>query len=231
MEGDLTPGCGVTYEDFLSRGYLVPPNKPLGARELLPADRNAELFTNCGLEVDRYDHMVTEGEFTRRWATPEQGALAIQDNPGCSRLKYLPLLQWFNVYRPGSGWAYTINVVELRRRCSHCDRLELLFDEPNCVLFDDLFQEKRDLGVHCRLRACAGCKEAWYCSRECQLADWKDHKKDCTGGKHPGVAKKEPQPEPIRRPQPEPQPEASTSYNPRRRSKGPPRPRTRKRSV
>jgi len=26
---------------------------------------------------------------------------------------------------------------------------------------------------------CSKCKEEWYCSRECQLKRWKDHKKIC----------------------------------------------------
>ncbi|TRM58723.1 hypothetical protein BD626DRAFT_178644 [Schizophyllum amplum] len=30
-----------------------------------------------------------------------------------------------------------------------------------------------------QLRKCARCQLAWYCSRECQKAHWKDHKKTC----------------------------------------------------
>ena len=29
------------------------------------------------------------------------------------------------------------------------------------------------------LRACGGCKLARYCSRECQLADWSEHREVC----------------------------------------------------
>lgn len=30
-----------------------------------------------------------------------------------------------------------------------------------------------------RKRRCSGCKQVVYCSRECQVADWKEHKKSC----------------------------------------------------
>lgn len=30
-----------------------------------------------------------------------------------------------------------------------------------------------------KLMACKGCEKAWYCGRECQLADWKSHKIEC----------------------------------------------------
>ena len=31
------------------------------------------------------------------------------------------------------------------------------------------------------LKACSGCKEAFYCDRHCQAAHWKEHKKTCKG--------------------------------------------------
>ena len=34
-----------------------------------------------------------------------------------------------------------------------------------------------------KLLACSRCKSAYYCSRECQLADWKQHKSRCVAGK------------------------------------------------
>lgn len=30
-----------------------------------------------------------------------------------------------------------------------------------------------------KLRSCTGCKKVWYCGKECQVSDWRRHKKDC----------------------------------------------------
>ena len=30
-----------------------------------------------------------------------------------------------------------------------------------------------------KLRSCAQCRRAWYCGRDCQVADWKRHKQAC----------------------------------------------------
>ena len=41
-------------------------------------------------------------------------------------------------------------------------------------------------GKHQKLLACAACKEVYYCSRECQIKDWKArHKLECNGNDKP----------------------------------------------
>ena len=46
-------------------------------------------------------------------------------------------------------------------------------DYPNCCLLDTKVERKK-------LKACTGCRKmTWYCSSECQKADWKRHKKEC----------------------------------------------------
>lgn len=43
----------------------------------------------------------------------------------------------------------------------------------------DVCQSCKKGGSAVTLSRCSRCKAAWYCSRECQTADWKEHKKSC----------------------------------------------------
>lgn len=73
------------------------------------------------------------------------------------------------------------------------DRFEIWYGEeeepaPDCTL-EYVFEVLGKLGYltprcrHCasvgKMLRCAKCKIARYCGRECQLADWKEHKKNC----------------------------------------------------
>ncbi|KAI0145767.1 hypothetical protein F4776DRAFT_374560 [Hypoxylon sp. NC0597] len=49
------------------------------------------------------------------------------------------------------------------------------FQEPSCFHCGKI---QADLGK--APSACGGCKEAWYCDRDCQKAHWKQHKPSCT---------------------------------------------------
>jgi hypothetical protein len=74
-------------------------------------------------------------------------------------------------------------------------RLQLR-DEDGCVLRVDAHGLFPPLDARCcaaaacgkpGMQRCAGCGEVCYCSRDCQVADWKGHKKSCkkkkAGGK------------------------------------------------
>jgi hypothetical protein len=50
------------------------------------------------------------------------------------------------------------------------------WEEPKCTAC-----KKRKSELETSLKYCAKCKEAEYCSRECQKDDWKRHKQFCAG--------------------------------------------------
>lgn len=48
------------------------------------------------------------------------------------------------------------------------DVYEEFMEDPKCAGCGDLATQR-----------CSKCKEEWYCSRECQLKQWKQHKQMC----------------------------------------------------
>lgn len=50
---------------------------------------------------------------------------------------------------------------------------------PAIASATDVCQSCKKGGAAVTLSRCSRCKAAWYCSRECQTADWKEHKKSC----------------------------------------------------
>ena len=56
---------------------------------------------------------------------------------------------------------------------------------PRTVPSSSLPADEETTGNRCKVcgndavKKCAGCGEAYYCSRKCQLNDWKRHKPDC----------------------------------------------------
>lgn len=55
------------------------------------------------------------------------------------------------------------------------------FDEGDSEFIND----REDLEIICPVcnkgaeRRCSKCKQRWYCGRECQIANWQEHKKSC----------------------------------------------------
>jgi len=45
---------------------------------------------------------------------------------------------------------------------------EEFMDDPKCGVCGELATQR-----------CSKCKQVWYCSRDCQLREWKDHKPIC----------------------------------------------------
>ena len=66
---------------------------------------------------------------------------------------------------PAAGKVAHTKVVDgqfIERRCAACGVWQLDTDR--------------------KLERCSGCMRVYYCGRECQKKDWKEHKKDCGGG-------------------------------------------------
>ena len=77
---------------------------------------------------------------------------------GTSLKALMPTILEKKPYSNG-GDTKTGNVFRLCRYCSNSD-------------VSSEFQQS--------LQACSRCKEAYYCSKECQKRDWKGHKPECT---------------------------------------------------
>jgi len=60
----------------------------------------------------------------------------------------------------------TNNQESLSRTCAYCHSKE----DPN---------KNNEVNKKIQLKRCSLCKEVYYCSRECQIKDWKNHKKIC----------------------------------------------------
>ena len=48
------------------------------------------------------------------------------------------------------------------------DVFDQFMEEPKCAVCGEAAKQR-----------CSKCKGVWYCSRECQLKNWKEHKKMC----------------------------------------------------
>ncbi|KAJ7577397.1 hypothetical protein C8J56DRAFT_970759 [Mycena floridula] len=64
-------------------------------------------------------------------------------------------------------------LVQSRSRCKHSAATEAGPKQYGCFYCQTRTSKK------CTLKQCGRCKTVWYCSRECQAKDWKDHKKTC----------------------------------------------------
>ena len=56
------------------------------------------------------------------------------------------------------------------KRCNHClkSNLSSSIETPNGLVFKTM-----------KLKRCSRCKNMYYCSKECQIADWESHKFEC----------------------------------------------------
>ena len=73
----------------------------------------------------------------------------------------------------------------LTDECGHCVQLDDGVNDDGKLF--SFFEDREDLEILCtvcdkvaaKAGRCARCKDAWYCGRDCQAKDWKNHKKQC----------------------------------------------------
>lgn len=87
-------------------------------------------------------------------------------------------------------WAHQLYTLHYRLLVKTEDCIEYLRERCPCNCLDSVIlcwkqQSKtichgcEDLAIICKMHICSACQSAIYCSKECQLQHWNDHKKHC----------------------------------------------------
>ncbi|XP_077281435.1 zinc finger MYND-type containing 10 [Temnothorax americanus] len=81
--------------------------------------------------------------------------------------------KWKKLARHQSKYLFTTDTSYIK------DAAQILSDVYDLEKLDRIEAKKCSLCQEPSKKQCSRCKEAWYCSRECQVKDWENHKNIC----------------------------------------------------
>ncbi|KAL6255736.1 hypothetical protein P5V15_012980 [Pogonomyrmex californicus] len=81
--------------------------------------------------------------------------------------------KWKKLARHQSKYLFTTDTDYIK------DAAQILSDVYDLDKLDRIETKKCSLCQELSKKRCSRCKEVWYCSRECQVKDWENHKKTC----------------------------------------------------
>eukprot|EP00455_Lapot_gusevi_P012713 TRINITY_DN16092_c0_g1_i5.p1 TRINITY_DN16092_c0_g1~~TRINITY_DN16092_c0_g1_i5.p1 ORF type:complete len:288 (+),score=24.26 TRINITY_DN16092_c0_g1_i5:51-914(+) len=105
---------------------------------------------------------------------PTESGLLIIEQVSEVREKFLSETNWSDVAQQALSQYFRDDPEQRRREIArlaqtyNIDNFEEVIDDPKCARCGQLAAQR-----------CSRCRDAWYCSRECQVAAWKTHKPLC----------------------------------------------------
>ncbi|XP_072755278.1 zinc finger MYND domain-containing protein 10 [Anoplolepis gracilipes] len=84
--------------------------------------------------------------------------------------------KWKKLARHQSKYLFTMDQNYIK------DAAQILSDGYDLEKLDRIEPKKCSVCQEVAKKRCSKCKEVWYCSRQCQVKDWEEHKKICNEG-------------------------------------------------